>query len=61
VALERPCVVTGMEAIVARDSGAAIAERRAGIIDQIDATRHSRARDRGGGAAKLGVDIYRPS
>ncbi|HEY1885367.1 MAG TPA: DNA-directed RNA polymerase subunit beta, partial [Roseiarcus sp.] len=36
---DAPLVGTGMEAIVARDSGAAIAARRAGIIDQIDATR----------------------
>ena len=36
---DAPLVGTGMEAIVARDSGAAIAARRAGVIDQIDATR----------------------
>src|SRR5690606_4003976 len=29
----------GMEAVVARDSGAAIAARRGGVIDQVDATR----------------------
>jgi DNA-directed RNA polymerase subunit beta len=28
-----------MEAVVARDSGAAIGARRAGIVDQVDATR----------------------
>ena len=36
---DAPLVGTGMEAIVARDSGAAIAARRAGVVDQIDATR----------------------
>ena len=39
VKADAPLVGTGMEAIVARDSGAAIAARRAGIVDQIDATR----------------------
>ncbi len=36
---DAPFVGTGMEAIVARDSGAAIAARRTGIVDQVDATR----------------------
>jgi DNA-directed RNA polymerase subunit beta len=36
---EAPLVGTGMEEHVARDSGAAIAARRAGIVDQVDATR----------------------
>ncbi|MFA5592781.1 MAG: DNA-directed RNA polymerase subunit beta [Micavibrio sp.] len=36
---DAPLVGTGMEAIVARDSGAAIAARRAGIVVQADATR----------------------
>ena len=39
VKADAPLVGTGMEAVVARDSGAAIAARRTGIIDQIDATR----------------------
>ena len=56
---DAPLVGTGMEAIVARDSGAAIVARRAGIIDQIDATRIViRATDETD-AAKPGVDIYR--
>ena len=56
---DAPLVGTGMEAIVARDSGAAIAARRAGIVDQIDATRIVvRATDETD-AAKPGVDIYR--
>src|SRR5882757_236499 len=36
---EAPLVGTGMESVVARDSGAAIAAKRAGVIDQVDATR----------------------
>src|SRR3546814_15374831 len=36
---EAPVVGTGMEGTVARDSGAAIAARRGGIVDQVDATR----------------------
>ena len=56
---DAPLVGTGMEAIVARDSGAAIVARRAGIVDQIDATRIVvRATDETD-AAKPGVDIYR--
>jgi DNA-directed RNA polymerase subunit beta len=56
---EAPLVGTGMESIVARDSGAAIAARRAGIIDQVDATRIVvRATDETD-PSKSGVDIYR--
>jgi DNA-directed RNA polymerase subunit beta len=36
---EAPLVGTGMEETVARDSGAAIAARRSGVVDQVDATR----------------------
>ncbi len=36
---EAPLVGTGMEEIVARDSGAAISARRTGVVDQVDATR----------------------
>jgi DNA-directed RNA polymerase subunit beta len=36
---EAPLVGTGMEEIVARDSGVAIAARRGGVVDQVDATR----------------------
>ncbi|MCS6986746.1 MAG: DNA-directed RNA polymerase subunit beta [Sphingomonadaceae bacterium] len=39
VRTEAPFVGTGMEETVARDSGAAIAARRAGIVDQVDAGR----------------------
>ncbi|MEC7571264.1 MAG: DNA-directed RNA polymerase subunit beta, partial [Pseudomonadota bacterium] len=39
VQAEAPLVGTGMEARVARDSGVAIAARRSGVVDQVDATR----------------------
>ncbi|MFN9000904.1 MAG: DNA-directed RNA polymerase subunit beta [Holosporales bacterium] len=39
VRAEAPFVGTGMEASVARDSGVALAARRDGIVDQVDATR----------------------
>jgi len=37
--VDAPLVGTGMEAAVARDSGAAIAAPRSGIVDQVDANR----------------------
>ena len=56
---EAPVVGTGMEGTVARDSGAAIAARRGGIVDQVDATRIViRATDLVE-PGKSGVDIYR--
>lgn len=55
---DAPLVGTGMEAAVARDSGATIVARRGGIIDQIDGARIVvRATDENG--ATQGVDIYR--
>jgi len=36
---DAPLVGTGMESVVARDSGAAVTARRAGIVDQVDAKR----------------------
>jgi len=56
---EAPFVGTGMEGVVARDSGAAIAARRTGSVDQVDATRIViRATDESD-PTKPGVDIYR--
>ncbi len=58
VRAEAPFVGTGMEETVARDSGAAIAARRTGIVDQVDAARIVvRATDEVE-AGKSGVDIY---
>ncbi|MGB5950514.1 MAG: DNA-directed RNA polymerase subunit beta [Parvibaculum sp.] len=55
---EAPLVGTGMEAVVARDSGAAIAARRTGVIDQVDATRIVIRATEELDPAKSGVDIY---
>jgi DNA-directed RNA polymerase subunit beta len=59
VRAEAPFVGTGMEPIVARDSGAAIAARRAGVVDQVDATRIVIRATEDLEAGKSGVDIYR--
>src|SRR5262247_3205142 len=50
---------TGMEAVVAQDSGAAIAARRSGVVDQIDATRIVVRATEELDPSKSGVDIYR--
>ncbi|MDH7794418.1 MULTISPECIES: DNA-directed RNA polymerase subunit beta [unclassified Beijerinckia] len=59
VRTDAPLVGTGMEAVVARDSGAAIAARRTGVIDQIDATRIVIRATEDLDSARPGVDIYR--
>jgi len=59
VRAEAPFVGTGMEPIVARDSGAAIGARRGGVVDQVDATRIVIRATEGLEAGKSGVDIYR--
>ncbi len=59
VRADAPFVGTGMEAIVARDSGAAIGARRAGIVDQVDATRIVVRATDDIDPSKAGVDIYR--
>ncbi len=56
---EAPFVGTGLEGVVARDSGAAIAARRGGIVDQVDATRIVVRASEETDATKPGVDIYR--
>jgi DNA-directed RNA polymerase subunit beta len=56
---EAPLVGTGMESVVARDSGAAIAARRTGVIDQVDATRIVIRATEEADPSKSGVDIYR--
>jgi DNA-directed RNA polymerase subunit beta len=55
---EAPFVGTGMEGTVARDSGAAIAAKRTGIVDQVDATRIVIRATEEQDAGKSGVDIY---
>ena len=61
VKAEAPLVGTGMEAVVARDSGAAIAAKRAGVVEQVDATRIVVRATEDLEAAQSGVDIYRLS
>jgi DNA-directed RNA polymerase subunit beta len=59
VRAEAPFVGTGMEGVVARDSGAAIAARRTGVVDQVDATRIVVRATEEADPSKSGVDIYR--
>ncbi len=58
VQAEAPFVGTGMEETVARDSGAAISARRAGVVDQVDAARIVVRATGEVDAGKSGVDIY---
>ena len=60
ISSDSPIVGTGMESVVARDSGAAVVARRAGIVDQVDSSRivvrvstQSSKKSEG-----VGVDIY---
>ncbi len=55
---DAPLVGTGMEEAVARDSGATIVARRAGMVDQIDGARIVVRATNEDGTTK-GVDIYR--
>jgi len=59
VRAEAPLVGTGMELVVARDSGAAIVARRGGVIDQVDATRIVVRATEDLDPSRSGVDIYR--
>jgi DNA-directed RNA polymerase subunit beta len=56
---EAPFVGTGMEGVVARDSGASIGARRTGIVDQVDSTRIVVRATEESDPTKPGVDIYR--
>ncbi|MEC9198645.1 MAG: DNA-directed RNA polymerase subunit beta [Pseudomonadota bacterium] len=56
---EAPLVGTGIEEIVARDSGAAIMAKRAGVIDQVDAQRIVVRATEDLEPGDPGVDIYR--
>ena len=55
---DAPLVGTGMEEVVARDSGAAVTARRSGVVDQVDATRIVVRVTEEVDASKSGVDIY---
>src|SRR3954462_7685440 len=52
---------TGMEAVVARDSGAVVIAKRTGVVEQIDGTRIVIRATEETDAARSGVDIYRLS
>ncbi|MEM1075180.1 MAG: DNA-directed RNA polymerase subunit beta [Pseudomonadota bacterium] len=56
---EAPLVGTGIEEVVARDSGAAIMAKRAGVIDQVDAQRIVIRATEDLELGDAGVDIYR--
>ena len=58
VKAEAPWVGTGMEETVARDSGAAIAAKRGGVVDQVDATRIVIRAIGDVELGQSGVDIY---
>ncbi|WP_158970900.1 DNA-directed RNA polymerase subunit beta [Chachezhania sediminis] len=56
---EAPLVGTGIEEVVARDSGAAIMAKRGGVIDQVDAQRIVIRATEDLTLGDAGVDIYR--
>ena len=56
---DAPLVGTGMESIVAVDSGAAVVARRPGVVEQIDGTRIVVRATEETDPTKPGVDIYR--
>ncbi|HQH27089.1 MAG TPA: DNA-directed RNA polymerase subunit beta, partial [Oligoflexia bacterium] len=54
-----PVVGTGLERVVARDSGAAVVARRSGVVESVDATRIVVKSDElGADPLDTGVDIY---
>ena len=54
-----PFVGTGMESVVARDSGAAVVAKRSGVVESVDATRIVIKSDQlSGDPLDTGVDIY---
>jgi DNA-directed RNA polymerase subunit beta len=55
---EPPLVGTGMEAVVAQDSGAAVVARRGGLVESVDARRIVIRPDEPDEAGKYGADIY---
>ncbi len=58
---DAPLVGTGMEDVVARDSGAVVIARRKGVVEQIDGTRIVIRATEETDPTKSGVDIYRLS
>ncbi|MBC6981835.1 DNA-directed RNA polymerase subunit beta [Caulobacter sp. 17J80-11] len=58
---DAPLVGTGMEAVVARDSGAVVVAKRDGVVEQIDGTRIVVRATNETDPTKPGVDIFRLS
>ncbi|OYU70669.1 MAG: DNA-directed RNA polymerase subunit beta [Alphaproteobacteria bacterium PA2] len=56
---DAPLVGTGMEAIVAVDSGAVVVARRTGVVEQLDGTRIVIRATEDNDPTRSGVDIYR--
>ncbi len=55
---EPPLLGTGMESVVARDSGAAVEARRGGIVESVDARRVVVRPDEPDAGGRYGADIY---
>ena len=57
---EAPFVGTGMEAVVARDSGYVVMAKRAGVVESVDATRIvvRAEKKEGGRRGDAGLDVY---
>lgn len=55
---QAPFVGTGMEATVAKDSGAVIVAKRSGVVDQVDGKRIVVQSDTAQSSGDVGVDIY---
>jgi DNA-directed RNA polymerase subunit beta len=55
---DAPLVGTGMESVVARDSGVTIVSRRRGVVEDVDASRIVIKADDESGSSEPGVDIY---
>ena len=55
---EAPLVGTGMEGVVAVDSGATVTAKRDGVVEQVDAKRIVVRADKEKDLSKSGVDIY---
>jgi DNA-directed RNA polymerase subunit beta len=56
---EKPLVGTGIEHMVAKDSGVTVVAKRGGVIDYVDASRIVvRVNDKEAESGKTGVDIY---
>jgi DNA-directed RNA polymerase subunit beta len=55
---EPPFVGTGMEAVVAQDSGAAVVARRGGTVESVDARRIVIRSEEPDASGKYGADIY---